>query len=205
MLIADCGISKTCSGFRNPQSHFRIFMSSADQFIPRRASMRGVPVRSWLVWIIVAGFTLAFVSLVVIAPMARARGFNFSALLIYEAFGKVCNQLPVRSFYLEGHAMAVCARCAGIYFGFAGGVLLYPLVRSLNNVDAPARKWLLLGLAPTALDFALDLLGFWKNTHLTRSATGALAGAVVAFYVVPGLIDLSRMIFRRSSRSGLKV
>ena len=156
-------------------------------------------VSSLLVWMIAASLTLAFVSLVVIAPVARARGFNFSALLIYEAFGKVCNRIPARSFYIEGHAFAVCARCTGIYFGFAMGVLLYPLVRSLNNVNAPARKWLLIGLAPTALDFALDLLGLRTNTHLSRSVTGALAGAVVAFYVVPGLMDLSRMSFRQSS------
>jgi hypothetical protein len=85
------------------------------------------------------------------------------------------------------------------------GVLLYPLLRSLNRVDAPARKWLIAALALTALDFALDFFGFWTNTHLSRSVTGALFGAVGAFYVVPGLVDLSRMIFGGSSRSGLKV
>ena len=138
-----------------------------------------------------------FVSLVIIAPMARARGFDFSSLLIYEAFGRVCNQIPARSFYLEGHPLAVCARCTGIYFGFAASVLLYPLVRSLESVIAPARKWLLVAAAPTALDFALDFFGLWKNTHLSRSLTGALLGAIVAFYVVPGLLDLSRMAFRR--------
>jgi len=159
-------------------------------------------VASLFVWIITAALTLAFVSLIVIAPLARAHGYDFGALLIYEMFGRVCHQSSARSFYIEGHPFAVCARCAGIYFGFAAGVVLYPLVRSLNSVEAPARKWLLLGLAPTALDFALDLLGLWKNTHLSRSLTGALAGAVVAFYVVPGLIDLSRMIFRGSSQRG---
>jgi uncharacterized membrane protein len=158
-----------------------------------------------LIWIIVATFTLAFVSLVVIAPVARARGFDFSSLLIYEAFSKVCHQVSARSFFIEGHPFAVCARCTGIYFGFAGVVLLYPLTRSLNNVEAPARKWLIAAIALTALDFALDFFGLWSNTHLSRSVTGALLGGVVAFYVVPGLIDLSRMIFQGSSRSGMKV
>ena len=155
--------------------------------------------RSLLVWIIAATVALAFVGLVVIAPVARAHGYDFSALLIYEAFGKVCHQSPARSFYIEGHPFAVCARCAGIYFGFAGSMLFYPLMRSLNKVDAPARKWLVAALALTALDFALDLFGLWKNTHLSRSVTGALLGGTVAFYVIPGLVDLSRMTFRWSS------
>ena len=175
------------------------------QFSRRVYASTRLGISPLLVWIIVAIFTLAFVSLVVIAPIARARGYDFSSLLIYEAFGRVCHQNLARSFFVEGHPFAVCARCTGIYFGFAGGVLLYPLVRSLNRVDSPARQWLIAALALTALDFALDFFGLWENTHLTRLVTGALLGAVGAFYVVPGLVDLSRMIFRGSSRSGLKV
>lgn len=143
--------------------------------------------------------TLLFVSLIVVAPVALAHGHNSSAFVLYEMFGRVCHQIPERAFYLEGHPFAVCARCTGIYFGFAAGLLLYPLVRSLRRGDAPARKWLLVALAPTALDFALGFSGIWENTSWSRFVTGALLGAVVAFYVVPGLMDLSRMSFRRSA------
>lgn len=178
-------------------------MSSAKRFISQRSAEQGVSGQSLAVWIIATVFTLAFVGLVMLAPVARAHGYDFGALLIYEAFGKICHQSPARSFYLEGHPFAVCARCAGIYFGFAGGMLLYPLGRSLNSVDAPARKWLIAGAAPTVLDFALDLFGLWRNTHLSRSLTGALLGAVIALYVVPGLMDLGRMIFARRAPGGL--
>ncbi|MDT4951962.1 MAG: hypothetical protein QOJ02_100 [Acidobacteriota bacterium] len=152
-----------------------------------------------IVWAITATVTLAFVSLIVIAPLALAHGHEFTALVIYKSFSRFCHQIPERSFYLDGHPLAVCARCAGIYFGFAAGVLLYPLARSLRRSDAPARKWLLVALVPAALDFALDFFGIRENTHFTRLITGALLGGVTAFYVVPGLLDLSRMSFRRST------
>jgi uncharacterized membrane protein len=112
-------------------------------------------------------------------------------------FGHVCHQIPSRAFHLAGHPFAVCARCTGIYFGFAAGVLLYPLVRSLKRTDTPARKWLLLAAAPAVLDFALGLVGVWENTHLSRALSGALLGLAASFYVVPGLLDLGQMIRER--------
>jgi uncharacterized membrane protein len=180
-------------------------VASADQtirrFVPEERSLR----RPIFVWSIAATLTLLFVSLIVVAPVALARGRVLAAFVLYEMFGRVCHQIPERAFYIEGHPFAVCARCTGIYFGFALGMLLYPLARSLRRGDAPARKWLLIALAPTLLDFALGFSGVWENTHLSRSVTGALLGGAVAFYVVPGLMDLSRMSFNRSSRKGVKV
>jgi uncharacterized membrane protein len=151
----------------------------------------------FLVWSIAATFVLGFVSLVMVAPVARAHGHTLSAFFIYEMFGRVCHQIPGRAFQLAGYPLTVCARCTGIYFGFAAGVLFYPLVRSLNRSDAPARKWLLLAAVPTTVDFALGLFGVWENTHWSRALTGALVGAVAAFYVVPGLVDLGHMIRER--------
>jgi uncharacterized membrane protein len=152
-----------------------------------------------MVWLITATLTLSFVSLTLIAPLALGYDYRSAAFVLYEMFGRVCHQIPGRAFYLEGHPLAVCARCTGIYFGFAAGVLLYPLARSLRRSDPPARKWLLISLVPALIDFALGLFHVWENTHLSRSLTGALVGTVVAFYVMPGLMDLSRMSFKRSS------
>jgi len=155
--------------------------------------------RSIIVWCITATVTLLFVGLIVVAPLAAAQGHDSVALIIYASFSKFCHQIRERSFEVAGHPFAVCARCTGIYFGFAAGVLVYPLARSLKQTHAPARLWLIVALAPTAADFALDFFGILENTHLSRLLTGALLGGVTAFYVVPGLMDLSRMSFKRAS------
>ena len=154
--------------------------------------------RPLAVWSLAAALTLSFVSLIVVAPLALALGHDTPAFVLYEMFRRACHQIPERAFYLDGHPFAVCARCTGIYFGFAAGVLLYPLARSLRRGDAPARAWLFVTLFPALLDFGLGIFRLWENTHLSRSLTGALLGAVTSFYVVPGLMDWSRMGFRPS-------
>jgi uncharacterized membrane protein len=151
------------------------------------------------VWSIAAALSVLFMGLIIAAPLALARGRSVLALAIYRTFSGACHQIPERSFYLDGHPLAVCARCTGIYLGFAVAVLLYPLVRSLGRTDAPARRWLLIALAPTLIDFALGFSGLWQNTHFTRSLTGALLGAATAFYVLPGLVDLGRLLGRSRS------
>ncbi|MDT5061842.1 MAG: hypothetical protein QOH63_2301 [Acidobacteriota bacterium] len=189
-MNAERGMKDSSSSIHH--SSFRVHRSTSS-LIPPPSSLPSI------VWAITATITLAFVSLIVIAPLALTHGHEFTALVIYKSFSRFCHQIPERSFYLDGHPLAVCARCAGIYFGFAASVLLYPLARSLRRSDAPARKWLLVAIVPAALDFALDFFGIRENTHLTRLVTGALLGGVTAFYVVPGLLDLSRMSFRRST------
>ena len=161
-------------------------------FIPHPSSF--IP---YIVWASTATVVLVFVSLIVFAPLARAHGYDSSAFVLYEMFGRVCHQIPERAFEIEGHPLAVCARCTGIYFGFAAGVLAFPLVRSLRRGRTPARKWLMLAAVPTLLDFALGFFRLLENTHWSRSVTGALLGAVAVFYVLPGLMDLSRMSCRR--------
>jgi uncharacterized membrane protein len=146
--------------------------------------------------VVVAGAAL-LVSLIVGAPLLRAAGAVGAAQTIYLGFSAACHQIDARSFHVAGFQLAVCARCFGLYAGFAAGVALYPLARDLARRETPARKWLLLALVPVSADFALGFLGLWENTHLSRAATGALLGAVAAFYVVPGLMELSRADWRR--------
>ena len=108
----------------------------------KQASLAPVSSGGSLVRVFVGDFVRdwpSLLSLIVIAPMLAAQGRNSIALVIYTAFSKFCHQIPERSFEIAGHPLAVCARCTGIYFGFAAGVLVYPLVRSLKRTDAPAR------------------------------------------------------------------
>jgi uncharacterized membrane protein len=125
--------------------------------------------------------------------------------VIYGAFAPLCHQLPERSYFIDGHKLAVCSRCTGIYAGFAFTLLLYPLVRSLRNTATPPRSVLILAALPLAIDFSLTFFGFWENTHTSRLLTGALLGSVAVFYVMPGIIDLSLRSLAKQTRAPLPV
>ena len=161
--------------------------ASADQYIPQTGSIR----RPLLVWLIVATGSVAVMALIIGAPLAFKAGHPLWGQAIYRMFTYVCHQIPERSFFIAEHQFAVCARCTGLYAGFTLATLVYPLVRSLREIEAPARKWLFIAAAPLAIDFTVGFLGIWNNTHSSRFATGTLLGAVAVFYVMPGLIDLS--------------
>ena len=161
--------------------------ASPEKYIPQSVSNR----RPLLMWLIVAAGSVAVMSLILGAPLAQGTGHPFWALTIYGAFSHVCHQIPERSFFIFGHQFAVCARCTGLYAGFTVATVLYPMVRSLRQTEAPPRKWLFIAAAPLAIDFAVGYFGIWENTHSSRFATGALLGAVSVFYVMPGLMDLS--------------
>jgi uncharacterized membrane protein len=144
----------------------------------------------WLVWAGVTAFALLLIGSIFGAPLAWNTNHPAVAFTTYHAFSYVCHQLPLRSFHLAGHPLAVCARCTGLYAGFAGAALIYPLVRSIKRTDTPNRVWLLLAIAPMAIDLGLDFLGLWQNTHLSRLLTGLLLGSTAALFVIPGLMDL---------------
>lgn len=168
--------------------------AQADQYIPQCAPQaRGAR----FVWGALLALTLMILALVLAAPVLLAHAYLEPANLIYKAFSFLCHQIPERSFHLEGHQLAVCSRCTGIYAGFAASVLFYPLVRSLRKPDSPSRLWLVAACVPIALDFALGFFGIWENTHLSRFATGAIFGAACALYVVPGFLDLGHLAFSR--------
>lgn len=151
-----------------------------------------VPTRRPLVFWLISAVTIAgLVTLVILAPLAAAGGHGELAQVIYYAFGVLCHQRPERSYFIDGHKLAVCSRCTGLYAGFAFTLLLYPLIRSLRTTSAPPRSWLLLAAVPLGIDFSLTFFGIWENTHTSRLLTGTLLGSVAVFYVVPGLMDLS--------------
>src|SRR6266436_2188812 len=155
------------------------------------------------VWSGTCAIALAILGLIVVAPISQAYGHPAIASSIYKTFSFVCHQIPERSFHLAGHQFGVCSRCTGLYAGFAAAALVYPLARSLQRTDTPARLWLMLATLPLLIDFGLGYFSIWENTHLSRFFTGALLSAVSVFYIMPGLIDLSsavsRWIRRRST------
>jgi uncharacterized membrane protein len=160
--------------------------------------------RAIAVWAVTSALALIIPGLIVAAPIAQAHGYSQFAAAIYQTFSFVCHQIPARSFHLEGHQFGVCSRCTGLYAGFAVAALIYPLARSLQRTDTPARRWLILATLPIVIDFALGYFSIWQNTHLSRFLTGALLSSVAVFYIMPGLIDLSSAIARRLHREPVR-
>ncbi|HEX8422215.1 MAG TPA: DUF2085 domain-containing protein [Pyrinomonadaceae bacterium] len=181
----------------SPASYISPFESPPDEFSFQRGA--------WAAWVCVVACTLLWLGLILGAPAAAAGGHEALAFVVYQGLSGVCHQMPERAFWIAGHPLAVCARCSGIYAGFALATLIYPLVAPRGATGRTLRRrWLLLALAPTTIDFTLGITGLWANTHLSRSLTGAWLGAWLAFYLVPGLIEVCRSV-RRGRVAGASV
>lgn len=154
--------------------------------------------RRWLflAWLALAMLVGVWAAAIVGAPWLRSAGHNGIADTIYAIFSPICHQIAARSFHFHGEPFGVCARCTGIYFGLAAGIIFYPVFRSLTNFQTPSRLWLLLSPLPTGIDFGLEFFGLWTNTHWSRFLTAALFGTVAAIYIVPGVMDLTHMIWQ---------
>lgn len=162
----------------------------ADEYVPQCVPQSSAARGTTFVWALLTLLCFGLLALIFAAPVLSAQGYIEPAGFIYRAFGLLCHQIPERSFHVGGKALAVCARCTGIYAGFATSVLFYPVMRSLKRADSPRRIWLVAASLPIAVDFALGFFGIWQNTHFSRFSTGAIFGAACALYVLPGFLEL---------------
>lgn len=137
-----------------------------------------------LSWVGIAALILAIAS----APLLLESSPRWSALL-YGIFAPFCHQNPERCFRLDGRPLAVCARCLGVYLGFAGGLLLYPFVRGFRAVRLPPLSLLLLVSAPTAADVAGHVLGLWTAPAGLRFALAAAWGLILPLYFITGMVE----------------
>src|SRR5690606_28160807 len=94
--------------------------------------------------------------------------------------------------HIFGHQLAVCSRCFGVYFGLLFGLLIYPVWRSMDNIEPLPRVWLFLSLIPITVDWSLTIFGIWENTHLSRFVTGSILGFACACYILPAVIEIKR-------------
>lgn len=126
------------------------------------------------------GWTVAAGAALVLVAGAAAPPFLGEPVrtLVHQAFAPMCHQLPGRSFVIGGVPLAVGHRCFGIYTGLLAGTLLWPVLSVRVQQWTGRRTGLLVLLAggPAALDWGLDIVGWWTNGPFTRTATGALLG-----------------------------
>lgn len=152
--------------------------------------------QAFKVWSVTLGVVSVWVFAIVFAPLALENGLGIAAP-IYRFFSYICHQIPERSLFLDGHPLAVCSRCFGVYFGLLAGLLAYPFWRSIDSVEPPARIWLFLSLVPIGVDWSLTIFGIWENTHLSRVVTGLVLGVACATFIVPAVVEISRNLTQR--------
>ena len=150
--------------------------------------------QAWKVWTVALFVVFVWVFAIPLAPLAQANGLEALAAPIYKFFGFICHQMDWRSFHIEDHKFAVCARCFGVYFGLLLGFAIYPLLRKVDEIEPLARVWLFLAMIPIAVDWSLGAFDIWENTHLSRFITGSILGAACAIYIVPALVEIFRLL-----------
>jgi uncharacterized membrane protein len=159
-----------------------------------------MPVKRYqkIIYSVIFILSLLWCAGILIAPLwsgtAGIRG-NISALL-YKLYATSCHQLDSRSFHLEGVEFGVCSRCTSIYFGFMLGIIVYPFIRKLSNIDLPSIIFLLIGTTLVIIDAGLDILDIIKNTFISREITGAIIGIILPFYIIPGTIRVFHEFFK---------
>ncbi len=110
--------------------------------------------------------------------------------VIYIIGDVMCHQRSDRSFFINGNQMPFCARCTGIWLGFAVGFGIY---LAFNFRIKEKHLWIMLVfIAPLFVDGIGQLLGFWESTNLIRIVTGFLAGSISSIFLSFMITELYR-------------
>jgi len=160
--------------------------------------------RIFRVYLLTGAGVLIWIAAIIGAPYLRNRGIR-GADFIYACFAPICHQIPSRSFFFQGFPLAVCARCFGIYAGFAAGYVFYPFRRGFSAVQIPRLKSFLLVSAPIILDTGGNFLRLWDTGLLFRFLTGVFWGFILPFYFITGVSEIliSSRFQRTASKSSL--
>lgn len=136
---------------------------------------------------IIALAASAWLALLVASPA----GPTWLAALTYSVGSFVCHQLPERSFHLAGFQIPVCARCLGIYAGFAVAAWTFvaaslsPTSVAHRNMTTRVARWVFVVSAlPTAITLVLEWSGIWRGSNIVRAIAGSALGIGIAFVVM---------------------
>jgi uncharacterized membrane protein len=153
--------------------------------------------QAFFVWSVFAFVAATWVCVILFAPVAAANGWTSISQPIYKICSYICHQIPARSFYLENHPFAVCARCFGVYFGLLSGFIIYPFLRSVEKTESFPRFWLFLAMIPMGVDWSLGFFHIWENTHVSRFLTGLILGMACAIFIIPALVEIFELLARK--------
>jgi uncharacterized membrane protein len=79
-----------------------------------------------------------------------------------------------------------------VYFGLLTGLVVYPLIRGVDDIEPLPRIWLFASMVPIAIDWSLGVFGIWENNHASRFITGLILGFTCAVYILPALVEIVR-------------
>jgi uncharacterized membrane protein len=153
--------------------------------------------QAWKVWAIGLVVIAFWLFLILLAPIAEASSLTSISAPLYNFFGFICHQFPNRSFHILEHKFGVCSRCFGVYFGLLTGFIIYPLFRTIEEIEPLPRFWLFLAMIPIGVDWSLTVFGIWENTFFTRFTTGLILGAACGVFIVPALVEIVRLLRRK--------
>jgi uncharacterized membrane protein len=108
-----------------------------------------------------------------------------AATFVYEGAGLICHQKSQRSFHPGGVQQPVCARCAGLYFsGAAGVVVAWMGRRRAGQVPRHTRAVLVAAAIPTAVTVALELAGLAHPSNVVRALSALPLGGAAGWVFV---------------------
>ena len=144
----------------------------------------------WTWWTLVP---LTLAAAVVAAPFLLTHGFPAMGMALYRGFAIVCHQRPERSLWISGGAaMAVCARCLGVYLGAAVGLLF----RASRRI---AMRLVIIAAVLNLLDVVTELAGLHGNWLAVRFAFGLALGAAAALLISSSVVSAVGVVAERRS------
>lgn len=132
----------------------------------------------------------------VAAPVLRSLGAPLSSFL-YSLFGEVCHQFPDRSLHVAGEPFAVCIRCSAIYFSVFASLSVSLFAARFRFDTCPPAWILVVAVIPMFIDVVLNLTGIHASSVWTRAFSGAAAGLVIPFFLMPPLMEAIQQLKER--------
>src|SRR5215211_8361323 len=83
--------------------------------------------RHWL--LLINGGAILYAGLPWLSPLARASEHPLIGEVLFRIYTPLCHQLPERSFFICGHQVAFCHRCAAMYTAIVIAGLLFGSLR----------------------------------------------------------------------------
>jgi uncharacterized membrane protein len=139
----------------------------------------------------------AFLAGTYLAPLMEQWGIVGGDLL-RRGYAPVCHQIPSRSFEIGHATQAVCARCAGLYWGGVAGLLAGACLL-VGRRRGPRPVWLAIAVAPSVVDALLPWLGLPALPIVPRHLLAWPAGLAAGLFLAIGVADLAN-----SMRTGNK-